>query len=163
MKPKFAGYFTELNSNHPAYALRFKELSFSCMAPMTRILRTTKNLLISTLLLLATLLATGPYLSVGSISATSPIFRAFAGPLALLYQEPANVKNWRKTRKGWEESSKWVQAESIEYERKIELVHPLSVSGIILLSSIGMLIWASEEWDTERLFSSRENKNNANS
>lgn len=114
--------------------------------PMNCILRSLKNLLLSTLLLLVTLLATGPHLSIGSIAALSPI--------ALVIQETEYAHNWRKTRYGWEDSSKWVQAEPIPFERRIELIHPLAVSGIILLSSIGMLIWASEEWDTERLFSS---------
>ena len=133
------------------------------MAPMTHILRSTKNLFVSTLLLLATLLATGPYLSVGPVDATSSVSSvmkpsAFAGPLVEsvihAYQDIDGSQTWRKTRYGWEDSSKWVQAETIRFERRIELVHPLSVSGIILLLSVGMLIWSSEEWDTERLFRS---------
>ena len=113
--------------------------------PMTPIFRSMKNLLISTLLLLVTLLAAGPYLGVGSIGALSPI--------AVLSQETDIGHNWRKTRYGWEDSSKWIQAEPILFERRIELIHPLAISGFLLLSSVGMLIWASEEWDTERLFS----------
>lgn len=112
---------------------------------MTPIFRSMKNLLISTLLLLVTLLAAGPYLGVGSIGALSPI--------AVLSQETDIGHNWRKTRYGWEDSSKWIQAEPILFERRIELIHPLAISGFLLLSSVGMLIWASEEWDTERLFS----------
>lgn len=120
---------------------------------MTRILRSMKNLLISTLLLLVTLLATGPYLGVGSIGALSPI--------TVLFQEievNEASHNWRKTRYGWEDSAKWIQAKPILFERRIELIHPLAISGIILLSSIGMLIWASEEWDTERLTASGDSR-----
>ena len=108
---------------------------------MRQILKPIKKLVVCTLLLVVTLLVAGTYFGLDSSQAVAP------------YQDTAISSTWRRTRYGWEDSSKWVTAKPIRFERRIELIHPLAISGIILLSSIGMLIWASEEWDTERLFS----------
>jgi hypothetical protein len=59
--------------------------------------------------------------------------------------------NWRKTRFGWDDLSKWSRPPVIEFERRIELIHPLAFAGMILTSSLCLMIWASEEWQTERL------------
>ena len=61
---------------------------------------------------------------------------------------------WRKTRFGWMDSSKWERPEPVAYERRIELVHPLLFSAIIILVTTGFLIWSSEERQWAEIFES---------
>lgn len=55
--------------------------------------------------------------------------------------------NWRKTRYGWVETSAWDRPATYSFERRIELVHPLIFTALVVLFSIAALIWATEEYD----------------
>lgn len=72
----------------------------------------------------------------------------------LLAQEPAESK-WRKTRIGWVDSTKWNRPARIEFERRIELIHPLTFAAMLILIAAGALIWASEEYQWSRLIGQR--------
>ena len=64
--------------------------------------------------------------------------------------------NWRMTRFGWEQTNNWARPTSPLIERRIELVHPVIFSVLIVLLSVAFLIWATEEYDWDRLTKKRE-------
>ena len=74
-------------------------------------------------------------------------------PDAMFLQISAQEESpWRKTRFGWMDSTRWDRPEPVAYERRIELVHPLLFSAIIILVTTGFLIWSSEERDWAEIF-----------
>ncbi|MEM9409838.1 MAG: hypothetical protein AAGA30_01920 [Planctomycetota bacterium] len=60
---------------------------------------------------------------------------------------------WRMTRQGWVDLAEWDRPVPIQYERRIELIHPITFSALLLLFSLGMMIWASEEDDLAKFIS----------
>ena len=52
---------------------------------------------------------------------------------------------WRKTKFGWLDSTRWDRPEPVAEERRIELLHPLLFSALMILVTIGFLIWSTEE------------------
>ena len=58
---------------------------------------------------------------------------------------------WRMTRFGWKDLSTWERPVSKTVYR-IEQVHPLTFSACVVVLSIAVLIWATEEHDWGRLF-----------
>lgn len=58
-------------------------------------------------------------------------------------QEDFGTK-WRMTKFGWRDASRWEVPKPVKFERRIELVHPLLFSALLVLSSTGLLIWAAE-------------------
>jgi hypothetical protein len=60
---------------------------------------------------------------------------------------------WRMTRYGWQDSSTWMLPATVPYERRIELIHPVSFATLVLLSAMGAVIWASEEKEWQRAIS----------
>jgi len=71
---------------------------------------------------------------------------------AVWAQEEVVESKWRKTKYGWLDSSRWQRPEPAGIERRIELIHPLLYSAFLLVSSTGLLIWASEgdDWPQKR-------------
>ena len=63
--------------------------------------------------------------------------------------------SWRKTRFGWQDMSAWNQSKS-QATYRIELIHPVIFSASIVMFSIAVLIWATEEYDWGRLFVGKE-------
>lgn len=61
--------------------------------------------------------------------------------------------NWRYTKFGWQNASNWVSPKAYVPRQTIELLHPLVWAGIVLISVLATMIWASSEWDFARLFS----------
>ena len=61
--------------------------------------------------------------------------------------------DWRYTKFGWQNASSWVGPNAGVPRQTIELMHPLVWAGIVLISVITAMIWASNEWDFGRLFS----------
>ena len=65
---------------------------------------------------------------------------------------PPSVETpFRKTRLGWQDSRRWSRPADIEFERRVELIHPVVVAGLIVLASFAALLWSAEEWDAVRL------------
>ncbi len=58
---------------------------------------------------------------------------------------------WRRTRFGWVDTSRWYHPPAVEYERRIERIHPLVFAALLVLFAVGTLIWASEEYQWARL------------
>ncbi len=69
-------------------------------------------------------------------------------PKLLFAQEEST---WRYTKYGWQDSATWVRQQDVPFERRVELIHPLALTGVILLSVGGMLLWAAEEWEVAHL------------
>lgn len=59
--------------------------------------------------------------------------------------------NWRRTSQGWEDSSRWFR-NSDTPQQLLETVHPVVWALLVLIAVVGVMIWASEEWDFARLF-----------
>ncbi len=85
---------------------------------------------------------------------THPVF--CARPIPAWAQETGD-SNWRRTSQGWVNSNRWNRPARVEFERRIELVHPLAFSALIVLFSLGMLIWASEEAQWSQVTQSSRN------
>ncbi len=81
-----------------------------------------------------------PVLTHASLVITDPLFA----------QEPGESK-WRKTRIGWVNLTNWNRPARVEFERRIELIHPITFSALMVLLSVGTLIWASDEYQWSRL------------
>ena len=60
--------------------------------------------------------------------------------------------NWRYTKYGWQNTSSWVSPRGHVPRQTIQMVHPLVWAGIVLISVLTTMIWASSEWDFARLF-----------
>jgi hypothetical protein len=60
---------------------------------------------------------------------------------------------WRMTRYGWQDATTWMLPPTVPYERRIELIHPVSFAALVLLSAMGAVIWASEEKQWQRVIS----------
>ena len=63
---------------------------------------------------------------------------------------------WRHTKFGWQDSSSWPTADSFTPPRTLELLHPFVWAGIVLITVIATMIWASSEWEFSRLFEKRD-------
>jgi hypothetical protein len=59
---------------------------------------------------------------------------------------------WRHTKYGWQDSASWPSADSFVPIKRIELIHPFVWAGIVLITVIATMIWASSEWEIARLF-----------
>lgn len=59
---------------------------------------------------------------------------------------------WRRTRFGWSDSATWYRPPRRAFERRIELVHPLTLSCLVALATLAIVIWATEEdqWTSNR-------------
>jgi hypothetical protein len=79
----------------------------------------------------------------------------FANGQQLMAQD-AGDSTWRRTRLGWVDTRSWYHPQSVEYERRIELVHPIIFAALLVLFSVGALIWASEEYQWARLMHRRQ-------
>lgn len=62
--------------------------------------------------------------------------------------------SWRLTRFGWQDSTSWF-VDSFAPIKTVELIHPLVWTALVLVTVLLVMIWASEEWDLARLFSSK--------
>lgn len=60
--------------------------------------------------------------------------------------ESRTAASWRFTNQGWTDMSRLDRPQRIKFERRIELVHPLVFTILVILVASGLLIWASEEW-----------------
>ncbi len=69
------------------------------------------------------------------------------------HSEPGS--SWRRTSQGWEDSSRWFR-NSDPPQQLLEAVHPVVWALLVLIAVVGVMIWASEEWDFARLFKERE-------
>jgi hypothetical protein len=58
--------------------------------------------------------------------------------------------SWRLTKFGWQDSSAWV-SDAFAPHPTLELIHPATWALLVLLSVIVATIWASNEWEFERL------------
>jgi hypothetical protein len=63
---------------------------------------------------------------------------------------------WRHTKFGWQDSASWPVADSYVPVKTIEQVHPFVWAGTVLLGVIATMIWASSEWEIDRLFENDE-------
>ena len=82
---------------------------------------------------------------------------ALQTPNALLMQliaQEESESQWRKTKFGWMDASRWNRPQPVAAERRIELVHPLLLSALMILTCTGFLIWSSEEKDWAEIFDS---------
>ena len=77
-------------------------------------------------------------------------------PSNVLFVSPDIDTSWRYTKFGWQDVSNWFRSNAFEPRQTIELLHPLVWSGIVLISVIATMIWASSEWDFARLFQKQE-------
>jgi len=59
---------------------------------------------------------------------------------------------WRHTKFGWQDSATWTAADSFVPQKAVELIHPLVFAITILILVIAAMVWASNEWEIERLF-----------
>jgi hypothetical protein len=59
--------------------------------------------------------------------------------------------SWRYTKFGWQNSSSWVSPKAYIPRQTVERLHPFVWAGIVLISVVATMIWASNEWDLARL------------
>jgi hypothetical protein len=59
---------------------------------------------------------------------------------------------WRHTKLGWQDSAAWPAADTFAPQKKFELLHPFVWAAVVLITVIGTMIWASSEWEFNRLF-----------
>ena len=68
-------------------------------------------------------------------------------------QQQAEIDtNWRYTRFGWQDSSFWQRTPADLEPRTIDRISPVLFSIDIILAVLGAMIWASEDWQVDRLF-----------
>jgi hypothetical protein len=60
--------------------------------------------------------------------------------------------DWRYTKFGWQNAANWVNPNTYVPRQTIQLLHPLVWAGIVLISVLATMIWASSEWELARLF-----------
>lgn len=73
-----------------------------------------------------------------------------------LLNSPAELgTSWRHTKFGWQDSSRWF-VDSFAPVKTFEVIHPILWAALVLITVVGVMIWASEEWDIERLFDDEE-------
>lgn len=76
--------------------------------------------------------------------------------LALSTQDQVSTEaveiQWRLTKFGWMDATTWATSWT-EPARTIDFIHPTIFAGMIFLFTVWAMIWASSEWDVERLFS----------
>lgn len=62
---------------------------------------------------------------------------------------------WRHTKHGWQDSSRWV-IETMPTGPLLGTIHPVVWAGLVLIAVVGMMLWASEEWEFARLFGEQD-------
>jgi len=70
--------------------------------------------------------------------------------------------SWRRTRFGWVDTKTWERPSNPPSRYRVEQIHPLAFSALIVLLSVALLIWATEEYDWDRLTASDRSKDNPN-
>ncbi|HMP80912.1 MAG TPA: hypothetical protein PKD54_15760 [Pirellulaceae bacterium] len=63
---------------------------------------------------------------------------------------------WRYTRFGWEDANAWVAVPAIPTAKP--MIHPIAVSVLILFAALAAMLWASEEYDFDRLFAGQNRR-----
>ena len=77
----------------------------------------------------------------------------------VLSTSPEIDTTWRHTKYGWQDSARWPVADAFTPSKTVELLHPIVWAAIVLLSVVTSTIWASNEWETARLFRSDSDSN----
>lgn len=73
-----------------------------------------------------------------------------------LSTSPDIDSTWRHTKYGWQDSVGWPSADPYLPIKTVELLHPLVWAGIVLITVMATMIWASSEWEIARLFEDDE-------
>ena len=60
------------------------------------------------------------------------------------------TQRWRLTNQGWQSADSWATSWAAG-PRLVDHVHPTIVAALILLTVMGVCIWASSEWEVDRL------------
>ena len=77
----------------------------------------------------------------------------------VLKQAVGSGSSWRMTKFGWQDSTAWM-SDSFVPQPTLELVHPVILATLVLLTVLAATIWACSEWEYARLFRNAEAKDN---
>lgn len=69
----------------------------------------------------------------------------------VLSVSPEIDSNWRYTKHGWQDISNWT-GQRAAVRQITGSFHPFAWAATVLILVIATMIWASSEWDFERLF-----------
>jgi hypothetical protein len=72
--------------------------------------------------------------------------------------QPELDTHWRYTRFGWQDSSFWYRTPADLGPRMIDRISPVLLSIDIILAALGAMIWASDDWQVDRLFGRRSRR-----
>ena len=116
-----------------------------------------RNSLAGMLLLFGGLLTLMTVTTVASFNSVSHYFHLDA-------QQPGGKKqpeldtHWRYTRFGWQDSSSWQRTPADLGPRVVDRISPILFSIDIILAALGAMIWASDDWQVDRLFGRRSRR-----